>query len=530
MKTIIILLLIIVCISLQELPAQWVLQNSGTTEKLTDVVMLDSTTAIAVGRNRSIFRTTNSGATWFDVAAPLSYTNPWNALSFIDTSNGIVVGDDGVVMTSTNGGKNWMWHQIPEKRKCFSVLHTGKFSYLVGADSGWVYQSNDTGNIWTSEKISTWPILSFFPYRGPVIFGVPLYALTPHSICLRYVIPPPAWSEKYTSLFQGLGSGACDAEFCNGGGNGFIVGVQGDLRAAPTILRKKMSDTAWSNISTGILRDGVLLGVSAPSANVIYVCGSGGMIFKSTNGGDTWKDISAPTTQSLNAIYFYDEKRGFAVGDSGKIFFTSNGGGLLTNNPPLTFELKFPVNEDTMFVMRSISFGWQRAIDPDNDTVRYTVLIKRDTSATWVEHGPTVDTSLQVHSPAQIPGKYLWTVLAKDSLYATPSLDIFEFTVKSVVDVEKIEGTVPHEFSLFQNYPNPFNPTTVINYQLPVNNHVTLKVYDMLGREAATLVNEMKDAGSYSIAFNASKFSSGVYFARLQSGNKTQLKKMSLIK
>lgn len=86
------------------------------------------------------------------------------------------------------------------------------------------------------------------------------------------------------------------------------------------------------------------------------------------------------------------------------------------------------------------------------------------------------------------------------------------------------------EFTLEQNYPNPFNPVTMINYQIPMNNHVTLLVYDVLGRVVTTLVNETKEAGSYSTSFDGSKFTSGIYFAKLQSGNKVQMKKMLMIK
>jgi hypothetical protein len=97
-------------------------------------------------------------------------------------------------------------------------------------------------------------------------------------------------------------------------------------------------------------------------------------------------------------------------------------------------------------------------------------------------------------------------------------------------EVEVTVGSIPKLFALEQNYPNPFNPSTVINYQLPVNNLVTLKVYDAIGREVATLVNEVKGAGYYSVQFNASQLTSGVYFAQLVSGEKTQIRKMSLIK
>jgi ABC-type glycerol-3-phosphate transport system substrate-binding protein len=89
---------------------------------------------------------------------------------------------------------------------------------------------------------------------------------------------------------------------------------------------------------------------------------------------------------------------------------------------------------------------------------------------------------------------------------------------------------VPSQFRLNQNYPNPFNPTTVINYQLPVTSQVSLRVYDMLGREVATLVNDVKPAGVYTIQWDAKNFPSGVYFYQLRSGNSLNTKKLILIK
>jgi polyhydroxybutyrate depolymerase len=88
----------------------------------------------------------------------------------------------------------------------------------------------------------------------------------------------------------------------------------------------------------------------------------------------------------------------------------------------------------------------------------------------------------------------------------------------------------PQAFSLDQNYPNPFNPTTTIGYKIPMNGHVSLKVYDILGREVVALVDEKKDAGSHDISFNASKLPSGVYFYRLQTGSFTETKKLVLIR
>ncbi len=101
----------------------------------------------------------------------------------------------------------------------------------------------------------------------------------------------------------------------------------------------------------------------------------------------------------------------------------------------------------------------------------------------------------------------------------------FEFS-----NVIEVDAGVPKQFALDQNYPNPFNPTTMIRYELPVASTVSLKVYDVLGREVATLVNERQEAGAYSVTFNANTLSSGVYFYRLQAGNFVATKKMMLVK
>ncbi|MDI6804509.1 MAG: T9SS type A sorting domain-containing protein [Bacteroidota bacterium] len=89
---------------------------------------------------------------------------------------------------------------------------------------------------------------------------------------------------------------------------------------------------------------------------------------------------------------------------------------------------------------------------------------------------------------------------------------------------------IPNQYALEQNYPNPFNPTTIINYQLPIDNWVTLKVYDVLGREVATLVDEFKDSGYYEATWDATNIPSGVFFYRMQTGSFSETKKLILMR
>lgn len=116
-------------------------------------------------------------------------------------------------------------------------------------------------------------------------------------------------------------------------------------------------------------------------------------------------------------------------------------------------------------------------------------------------------------------------LIAKDTALAFLQRTVLVTGVRSTA-----QDRVPRECVLEQNFPNPFNPSTVIGYQLSGAGNVTLKVYDLLGREVATLVNERKAAGAYSVRFDGSGLASGIYFYRLQSGDFTQTKTLLLIR
>lgn len=124
---------------------------------------------------------------------------------------------------------------------------------------------------------------------------------------------------------------------------------------------------------------------------------------------------------------------------------------------------------------------------------------------------------------------YVLACSSEGILFAGTESGIYR-TVESTTDINEHEVIVPIEFLLFQNYPNPFNPTTSIRYQLPQSGNVKLKVYDLLGKEVITLVDEEKPAGNYEIKFDASNVPSGVYFYSINAGDFSDTKKMILIK
>ncbi len=116
-------------------------------------------------------------------------------------------------------------------------------------------------------------------------------------------------------------------------------------------------------------------------------------------------------------------------------------------------------------------------------------------------------------------GLYTYRLMQKD----------YDGTFAYSQEVE-VEISLPLEYSLEQNYPNPFNPTTTISYSIPADNFVTIKLYDVLGNEVITLVNEQKQAGRYEMLFNASNIASGVYYYQINSGTFAQTRKLMLLK
>ena len=102
--------------------------------------------------------------------------------------------------------------------------------------------------------------------------------------------------------------------------------------------------------------------------------------------------------------------------------------------------------------------------------------------------------------------------------------------IQNLTGYGNISGVIPQRYNLYQNYPNPFNPSTIIRYDLPKNEFVSLKIYNALGQEIVSLVNKVQDAGIHELPWNANDFSSGIYFYKLVAGEYSSTRKMMLIK
>lgn len=174
---------------------------------------------------------------------------------------------------------------------------------------------------------------------------------------------------------------------------------------------------------------------------------------------------------------------------------------------------------------------WQTATEVNNygfEIERRNVRNVNGGIQTWTKAG-----FVEGHGTSNTPKEYSFTdekLSPGRYAYRIKQIDLNgSFTYTHAVEVEV--GTAPREFSLSQNFPNPFNPTTTIGFTLQASGHTTLKVYDMIGREVATLADENLEAGVYhQRIFTASNLASGIYFARLTNNHNTQIRKMLLMK
>ncbi|MEO8664804.1 MAG: T9SS type A sorting domain-containing protein [Ignavibacteria bacterium] len=237
-------------------------------------------------------------------------------------------------------------------------------------------------------------------------------------------------------------------------------------------------------------------------------------LFKSTNGGVDWTvKFSNPSSSEIPTMSntIFDNKLAFLTNwPGGSIYKTTNLGEewILNQTNSYSGWGSDICHEDPDFIM---SGSWS-----GNNTT-YTI----DGGTTWIT----------------IPGLSgsggVMILVDRGCIIGQAGSNVYKLNVLYSVTTSVVENNIsgiPSSFNLSQNYPNPFNPTTNIRYDLPKSGNVVLKVYNELGKEVTTLVNSFRSAGTYELTFNASDFTSGIYFYKLESEGLVSTKKMLLIK
>ncbi len=266
------------------------------------------------------------------------------------------------------------------------------------------------------------------------------------------------------------------------------------------------SGASWQSKNSGLPANDVLALTANSSGDLFAGLWNSG-VYRSTDGGTTWTQNDTGLTD-LRVRALSSNSRGtlFAGTDGGGVFRTTDNGETWTQcNSGLTWTYTYALTID---VAGNIFVGTYGG-----------VYQSKDNGDNWL-----IDTS-------GLGSAYVRS-LAIDSggtIFAGTN-DGLIFRTGSTTDVKEVGRNIPASFNLSQNYPNPFNPSTNIKFQVPQNSLVTIKVYDLLGKEVATLVHQEMKPGTYSAAWNAEGISSGVYFYKLHSGNIVETKQMLLLK
>jgi len=261
----------------------------------------------------------------------------------------------------------------------------------------------------------------------------------------------------------------------------------------------------WTAVNGGLTNLAVHA-LAVDSHGSVYAGTFGEGIFKSANGGSSWTKLNVG----------YDFIWSLAITSTNRIVAGTYGGGVIystdlgqtwtpnNNNLPSTFIYSISVDANDNVYVSTWGGG---------------VFVLANNAPGW--------------SPMGLSG------FGVSSLFITPSSSlVYAGTSSGVIYVTEgfagttsvQDNTLPMEFELYQNYPNPFNPTTTIQFSLPVAEKISLKVYNTLGEEVRTLVDEIVQAGTHKIMFDGTGLSSGVYIYRIQSETKTISKKLVLLK
>lgn len=243
--------------------------------------------------------------------------------------------------------------------------------------------------------------------------------------------------------------------------------------------------------------------------NTIWLGTDNYRIYRSTNGGLTWY-AAAVNMQNTYSIVF-NGANGFAVGDQG--YYSTNGGISWIQNPnmPGSGEFHAVANTGTNYWYGRSDEIYYSSNNGSSFSLQYT--------------SPTNGTFRQLSFITSAPGNILSTVRGWG---ITNSGEMAHYS--DPFGIIKISSEVPQSFQLFQNYPNPFNPETKIRFNVPYSSLVTINVYNIKGEEISKLASSQLSEGSYEVNWNASSFSSGIYFCKLTADKFFEVRKMILIK
>jgi len=477
-------------------------------EEVKDIKFISPETGFALswfswefGEHATLYKTTNAGLTWQSSFFGYDFMT---SLFFTGDTEGHCVGSYGKILKTTNGGISWYRPNSISSAILYSIDNTENEIAYVAGSSGTLLKSTNGGDVWFS-------------------------------------------------LVSGTTNHLRDIEFINSN-LGYCVGDGG------TILKTTDEGLTWLPQISVTTEN--LYCIFIVDANYLYIGGTNGTILKSIDGGIEWSIQNSGVTNTIEDVHFIDIDTGFACGrsflistaDGGtnwsqmytggfhydlftSIYFQNINVGYITSNfyaPEFTVGEIWKTNDGgnnwvQQYGGADSDFLWDIVFLGENlgfaAGAGGTIIKTTNSGTDWlIEETPTIQSLIDIDFSIPIGGYVDGFAVGVDGIILN----------RDGISSVKQDETFITNYNLSQNYPNPFNPTTTIKYQIPEMSFINIKVYDVLGSEIATLVNEDKPAGEYNVEFSAigggGELTSGIYFYQLRAGNYIETKKMVLMK
>ena len=290
---------------------------------------------------------------------------------------------------------------------------------------------------------------------------------------------------------------------------GWVVGKAGE------VYKTTNRGIDWTQQETGNTAE--WHSVNFANANTGWVAGEAGLVYKTTNGGINWTHQETGNNADWYSANFRDENTGWVAGKAGLVYKTTDGGWSWTHQ-------ETGVNVD----LHSIKFtdentGW---VVGNNGKILKSI----DGGWSWTSQNSGTSKDLHRVDLLYTTPKGFGGFSQAMTGYVVGAEGTILKTTNGGVFVSSNNNSIPDKYVLHQNYPNPFNPSTTIVFDLPKSGFVSLKIYDILGREVAVLLNRKLKAGTYTGDWNADDYNSRIYFYRLKAGDFVETKKMVLLK
>jgi hypothetical protein len=492
----------------------WEAVNAGLSDTLVSALAVaprssGSTKVLAGTQGGSVYSFSDDGASWNDASNGLLFGSwDWGAgvMSLTTAGTNVFACTRAGIFLSTNDGDEWVpandgISSIAVNTLAITTDKVGNTDIFAGTFPSGIFRSSDSGSHWAAvNKGINCTAVNTLTIGGTDIFAggaTGVFLSTDNGASwnlsgLRNVVVVSLFVASNKTFGTRVFAGTQNGSF-----------VSADAGASWDSTGLQYNTTGFASIA------------DETGGMCIFANTWSNGVFRSTDEGSTWKAVNngLPITST------------YGLCSCGTDLFVSTGERVyVSSNMGESWDAVgiFPSANTYTWIPSMIV-----SLDKSGDTSIFLgtnsegLLVSTNMGMTW-HAANTGFTGTCVYSMAMV-GQYLFAGLNMSGVWRRPISEL-----SSVL--EKSSCNIPRSYSLGQNYPNPFNPSTAIGYALPATGFVSLKVYNVLGREVGTLVNERQSAGNHSVSFHAANLPSGVYFYRLEAGTYHNSKKLLLLK